>query len=754
MVEAPENEESEAGSGDGEGAGTGNGNRHARGAGTEPLRFSLLGPLTAHRGTTELPLGSPQQRAVLAMLLMRGGRAVGVSDLVEGVWGTEPPQGAVSVLRTYVSRLRKLLEPVRPAGQPPALLTSLGDGYALRTDPLATDLADCEAAVARARRDWTEGRRERSLALLRSALDTWENPALAGVPGPYAAALRADLAERRLGILELRLRLELERGRHQAVVAELLTLRDTHPRREALCELLLLALYRCGRQAEALEAYARTRRHLVDELGIEPGPPLRALHARILSGDPGLRPAPAPRRPTAVRPSQLPADLPTFTGRRTELGHLTALLLGAGPAPPPTGSPFPASPPMTIAVINGMPGVGKTALALHWAHRVAHRFPGGSLHVDLRGHGPGHGPGGGPREPGEVLEAFLAALGVAPSAVPAGLDARAALYRGVLAERRVLIVLDNARDLAQVQPLLPGATGCLVVVTGRSPFSGLVARYGACPLALAPLTAADSREMLARRLGRARVTAEPDAADTIVELCARLPLALADVAARAAHHPGFRLAHLAAELRTCHGGLDAFTGPDTGSDAGTGTAFSWSYRALSPEAATLLRRLAQHPGPDLGLAAAVALAALPGPRVRARLAELTGSGLLHETAPGRFALHRLIRLYALERAAEQDTPPERAAATARLLDHCLHTSHHAAAVLGPPPRQAFPLPPPVPGSAPLRFGDRRQAANWLRAERRTLRAIVEYAAAHGHRDHAWRTAHALDPRLDRAGIAG
>ncbi|MEU9338183.1 BTAD domain-containing putative transcriptional regulator [Streptomyces sp. NPDC048290] len=720
-----------------------------------PLRFSLLGPLRGRRGTAELALGSPQQRAVLAMLLLNRGRAVGVSDLVEGVWGDEPPQGAVSVLRTYVSRLRKLLEPVRRAGQPPAVLTSLGDGYALHTDLLSTDLADCEKAVTHARRHWAEGRGECALAQLRSALDAWESPALAGVPGPYAEAMRADLAERRLSTLELRLRLELELGRHPAVVAELLALRDAHPVREAVSELLLLALYRCGRQAEALEAYARTRRHLVDELGIEPGPSLRALHTRILSGDPGLLPvpplptaaparAPAPRRAPGVRPSQLPADLPTFTGRRTELGHLTALLLDEVPPPAAPGT---RPPGMAIAVVNGMPGVGKTALALHWAHRVAHRFPDGTLHVDLRG----YGPGGGPREPGQVLEAFLAALGVAPSAVPAGLDARAALYRSVLADRRVLIVLDNARDIAQVQPLLPGAAGCLVLVTGRGRLSGLVARHGACPLPLGPLSATESREMLARRLGGHRVAAEPDAADTIVELCARLPLALADVAARAAHHPGFRLAHLAAELRAGHGSLDAFTGHDTGADPDT--VFSWSYRTLSAEAAALLRLLAQHPGPDLGLAVAAALTGQPGPRVRPRLTELTGASLLHEPFPGRFVLHTLVRAYALERAAEQDSARERTAATFRLLDHYLHTTHHAAAFLGPR-RPSVLLPPPVAGSAPLRFGDRAQAANWLRAECRTLRAVVEYAAAHGHRDHAWHTAHALDPHLGCTDLAG
>ncbi|MFE2041326.1 BTAD domain-containing putative transcriptional regulator [Streptomyces sp. NPDC059477] len=704
--------------------------------GIEPLRFSLLGPLRGRRGTSELALGSPQQRAVLAMLLLRRGHAVGVAELVEGVWGGEPPPGAVAVLRTYVSRLRKLLEPVRGRGQAPEVLMSLGDGYALRTDKVATDLADCEEAVAQAKQHRAGGRPDRALGPLCAALAGWDSHALAGVPGPYAGSARLDLAERRLSVLELRLRVELELGRHEAVVAELLALRDAHPMREAVSELLLLALYRCGRQAEALAAYARTRRTLIDELGIEPGPSLRALHTRLLAGDPALTPAPTP--PTArtgIRPSQLPTDLPVFTGRRTALGHLTALLLGDG-GPGASGA--------TIAVVNGMAGVGKTALALHWGHRIAHRFPDGSLHVDLRG----HGPGGTGMAPGEVLEAFLVALGVAPHAVPEGLDARAALYRSVLAARRVLIVLDNARDTAQVEPLLPGAAGCLVVVTGRGRFSGLVARHGAHPLTPAPLSAGESRELLARRLGGARIAAEPEAARTIVDLCAGLPLALADVAARAAHHPGFRLAHLAAELRDSHGTLDAFTGHDTGTDPRT--AFSWSYRALSPGAAVLLRRLALHPGPDIGVRAAAALADGDGRRVRALLTELTGASLLIEHLPGRFVLHDLLRAYARERAAEQDTPYERDTATRRLLDHHLHTAHHAGAVLDPF-RTALPLPARAADSAPLRFADGEQATTWLRAERQVLRALVEHAADQGHHEHAWRLAHALDPHFDRLG---
>ncbi|WP_343244277.1 BTAD domain-containing putative transcriptional regulator [Streptomyces sp. SID14446] len=717
-------------------------------------------------------LGPPQQRAVLAVLLLRGGRAAGVGELVDGVWGHTPPSGAVPMLRTYASRLRKVLEPARPAGAPPRLLVSVGDGYALRTEEITSDLGVFEESLAQAERRRAAGDSRAAARLLGGALAAWQGPALGGVPGPFARAERTRLAERRLGAQEYRLRVELELGRHEAVLPELKALRDAQPLREAVCELLLVALYRCGRRAEALEIYARTRRTLVDELGIEPGPSLRAAHARLLTGEPDLSPPPVPvpapatsvtatsatsatsadearadtgpaddregaepvRARGDVHPSQLPADLALFTGREAELGLVEALL-------PADDHPDKA----VIGLINGMAGAGKTTLAVHWAHRAAHRFPDGSLYVNLRG----YTQGGSVMHPSEALETFLVALGVAPQAVPEGLDAQAALYRSVLARRRVLIVLDNARDTEQIRPLLPGTPGCLVIVTSRSRLTGLVAGHGAHPLTLGPLTGDEARAMLARRLGPSRVEAEPQAADAIVGLCARLPLALAIVAARAAHHPGFRLADIAGELRENHGSLDAFTGGDARTDVRA--VFSWSYHALSQPAAALFRRLSLHPGPDIGTAAAAALAAEPARTVRARLGELTGASLLGEHAPGRYAFHDLLRAYAGELADAEDGAEQRAAALLRLHDHYLHTTHNASATIGPL-RETLPLPSSTTDSGPLRFTGRKQALNWLRAERHVLRAVVEQAAAHGHEDHAWRTAVGLDLYFDRLGF--
>ncbi|MFD8304018.1 BTAD domain-containing putative transcriptional regulator [Streptomyces sp. NPDC059690] len=773
------------------------------------FRFSLLGPLRGWRQETELPLGPPQQRAVLALLLLRRGRAVGVGELVDGIWGADPPTAAVSVLRTYVSRLRRLLEPDRPADGAPRLVVSLGDGYALRAAAVVSDVDRFEDLVARAGARHAEGDDRTAVQLLRSALGLWEGTPLAGVPGPRAEAERRRLEERRLAALETRLRIELDLGQHARVLPELTALYEAHPLREALCELLVLALYRGGRRAEALAVYDRTRRTLVEELGIEPGPSLLAARAGLLSdGGSGSTPPPSRREapaggglpdtapgaghlsgpttgsgdlfgaagagfgavaeaggpgeepfgeggsgPTdaggadrtddgpggpghgvsAVRPSQLPTDLATFTGRRAQLDGAAALL-------PDQGHPQTS----VIGLISGMAGAGKTTLAVHWAHRIAHRFPDGSLYVNLRG----YDPSGSRMNPGEAIETFLVALGVAQQAVPEELEARAALYRGVLADRRVLIVLDNAADSEQVTPLLPAAPGCLVIVTSRSRLSGLVARHGAHPLALNPLSAEESLELLARRLGDARVDAEPEAARAIVGLCAGLPLALSIVAARAALNPGFRLAGIAEELRQDHGSLDAFAGGDAGTDARA--VFSWSYHALSPETAGLFRRLALHPGPDITVAAAAALAGVERRGVRTLLTELTGASLLIERAPGRYVFHDLLRAYAAELTEDEDGEAVCRAALLRMHDHFLFTAHGASMVLDPF-RETIPLPASTTDAAPLRFNDRAEATAWLRTERYVLREIVAHAATHGFDTHAWRTAAALDVYFNRLG---
>ncbi|MFE9601389.1 BTAD domain-containing putative transcriptional regulator [Streptomyces hokutonensis] len=710
----------------------------------DSVRFSVLGPVRAWHGEQELDLGSPQQRAVLAALLLRRGRPVALTELLDAVWGEEQPAASVSVLRTYVSRLRKVLEPERDTSEDPLLVVSVGDGYVVRLPNDALDLAMFEERVAEAKRLRAAGELSAAADLLHTALDGWQGAALAGVPGPLAESESSRLNEEQLAALEVRLDLDVELGRHDEVIAELISLSGKHPLREQLCRLLMLALYRSGRQAEALETYRRTRSTLVAELGIEPGAPLQDLHDRILAADSSLAPplppsqdeqavspAAAPAVPSAetvppteahaVRPAQLPADLPTFTGRDVELDGTRTLF--------PEGGNLPAA--VVISAIGGMAGIGKTTLAVHWAHRIADLFPDGQLFINLRG----FDPTGSIVTPEEAIRILIDALGVPPERIPAGLEAQTALYRSLLAERRVLVLLDNARDTDQVRPLLPGSPGCLVIVTSRNQLTGLVAGDGAHPLRLNPLTPAEAHDFLARRLSARRLAAEPEAAQEIVTQCARLPLALAIVAARATAHPGFALSAIAEELRDCQGSLDAFTGNDITLDVRA--VFSLSYQALSAPAARLFRLLGLHSGPDISGPAAAALAGLPLRKTRGVLAELSRAHLLIEHFPGRYTLHDLLRVYAAERMRADETPQERDHALERLLAWYLHSAEATYSHITPQ-RRRIPLEPLPPSCLPATFTTRDQALEWCETERANLVAAVHTAAASGRAGVAWR----------------
>ncbi|WP_431995859.1 AfsR/SARP family transcriptional regulator [Streptomyces griseoflavus] len=696
-----------------------------------PLRFAVLGPLRAWRGEQELELGSPQQRAVLAALLLRGGRPATLGELIDGVWGERPPAAAVSVLRTYVSRLRKVLEPDRNRAGGPRVVVSVGDGYLLRAPEDALDLTVVRQRAADARALRAEGDPSAAAGLLHAALDGWDGTALAGIPGPLAEAERARLDEERLALLECRIDNDLDLGRHTEVIAELMSLTRAYPMKEQLSRLLMLALYRSGRQADALAVFRTARRTLVDQLGIEPGAALRELHDRILAADESLallpprqQAQPPPARPPApaTRPAQLPADLPTFVGRHSELDRVRALL--------PEDGRMPST--VIIGAIGGMGGIGKTTLAVHWAHEIAGRFPDGQLCLNLRG----FDPTGTVVTPEEAIRVFLDALGVPPSNIPSGLAAQAALYRSLLAERRVLILLDNARDADQVRPLLPGSPGSLVIVTSRSRLTGLVVGEGAFPLTLDQLTTSEAHDLLARRLGADRLAAEPEAAAEIITRCARLPLALAIVAAHAVGHPGFPLATIAEEVRESHGSLDAFTGGD---DITTDVraVFSWSYKALSAPAARLFRLLGLHSGPDVSAPAVAALAGLPAQETRTLLSELTRAHLVIERLPGRYTLHDLLRVYAGERVRAEDPAEERERAVERLLSWYLHSAD-ATYPLITPKRARVPLPAPPPSCRPLEFTEHEQALDWCESERANLVSAVHQAVACGRPDLAWR----------------
>ncbi len=441
-----------------------------------------------------------------------------------------------------------------------------------------------------------------------------------------------------------------------------------------------------------------------------------------------------PPVPEAAAPRQLPAAVCGFAGRAVELSALSRLLDQA----PGTGGT------VVISAIGGTAGVGKTALAVTWAHQVADRFPDGQLYVNLRG----FDPVGAPMTPAEAIRGFLDAFEVPAERIPVSLDAQAALYRSLLAGRRVLVVLDNARDVGQVRPLLPGSPGCLVVITSRNQLTSLIAAESAHSMTLDLLTTAEARLLLSHRLGPDRVATEPLAAEEIITLCARLPLALAIVAARAVTHPGFPLAALAGELRDAHGSLNAFHGGDTAADARA--VFSWSYQQLSSQAARLFQLLGLHPGPDTTAYAAASLSALSPDQARSLLTELAQAHLVTERTPGRFAFHDLLRAYAIEQAHAHETDDEQNAAMSRVLDHYLHSAQAASLRLHPRIRPLT-VPPPPPGVLPEDPPDFAAAWAWFDAEHPVLLAAIDQAAALAQDTRAWQLAWTLTDFLDRQG---
>jgi DNA-binding SARP family transcriptional activator/tetratricopeptide (TPR) repeat protein len=691
--------------------------------------FCLLGPLLVRRGGTVVPVTAGKQRVLLAALLLSANQPVSLDELDAALWGKAPPASARATLQNYVKRLRQALAETGPR------IGTLPQGYLITVAPGELDVSRFEALLGRAGKAAEEGAWGRAAVELRAALSLWRGEPLAGVPSQLLAEREAPrLAELRLAAVEARIDADLHLGRHAGVIAELGQLAGAYPLRERLHGLVMLALYRDGQQAEALAAYQRARRVLVERLGIEPGAGLQRLQQQILAADPALLlPESAAGVPAAVVPRQLPAALAHFAGRAGELKALTGVLdAAAGGAT------------VVISAIGGTAGVGKTALAVYWAHQVTEWFPDGQLYVNLRG----FDPSGAPVTPADAVRRFLDALGVPAAQIPDSPEARQGLYRSLLAGRRMLIVADNARDAAQVRPLLPGGEGCLVLVTSRSQLSSLVTAEGAHPLTLDVLSPAEARSLLEGRLGPERIAAEPRAAAELAGLCAHLPLALAIAAARAATHPGLPLAALAAELRDAAGRLDAL---DTGDAAASVRAvFSWSYRQLPAPAVRMFRLLGIHPGPDITAPAAASLAAIPDDQARQVLARLARASLLAEHAPGRYAFHDLLRAYAAEQARRTGSHAARDAAIGRVLDHYLHTAA-AATLLLDPAKEPIVLAPPRPGAAAGQPADHRQAMAWFEQEHQVLLAAVALAAGSGFDSHAWQLPWAMASFLQARG---
>jgi DNA-binding SARP family transcriptional activator/tetratricopeptide (TPR) repeat protein len=764
----------------------------------------VLGPLLIRSEGAEVLVPAPKQRVILAALALRAGQVASYDELAEIIWDGAPPAGARVAIRNYVKRLRQIMGPV--AGR---RIVTRDPGYALEAAPGEVDAlrftARCAAGGEAIRGGDPDGAAQ-AWEVLTEALGLWRGNPLVDVPSNVLITAEVPrLDALRMQAQEWRMDAGLAQGRHAELVGELTQLARDHPWRERFHAQLMLGLYRCGRQAEALEAYQRTRRLLVDELGVEPGRELRDLQAGILAADPRLAepgswtrgylgpdvPAagspgpgqPGPARPAAsqpglaavrsvpargttrvpdgtvsassgpgnsgpasraraasqdhgqaaVVPRQLPAGVAHFAGRTAELAELRAWLDEATSA----------EESVKVLVIGGTAGAGKTALAVHWAHQSAGEFPDGQLYVNLRG----FDPSGTPVPPGDALRWFLGAFGVTEEQIPDSIEAQEALYRSVLAGKRVLVILDNARDAPQVRPLLPGSPTCLALVTSRARLPGLAATEGARLVPLDVLTAGEASELLASRLGE-RAGAEPQAVRQLTEACSRLPLALSIVAARAAARPFLPLADLARELADAAGLLDALDAGDP--VASVRAVFSWSCKQLSEPAVRLFRLLGLHAGPDVSIPAAASLAGLDPAQAAAAVAELADAHLIAEHPPGRYAFHDLLRAYAADLAGTMDSEPGRRRAVHRVLDHYLHTAHSGSLVLNPA-RDFVPLDPPVPGVTAEPLGSASDARAWFEAERQVLLAAISQAADLGCDRHAWQLPWAVWLFFDREG---
>lgn len=745
---------------------------------TGSLEFRVLGPVEVRSPGQHIDIGHARQRAVLAVLILELDRVVPTELLIDRIWGDDPPATVRNVVYSYVARLKAA---IAGAGNPTAELARRDGGYVLRAPRDRSDLHRFRTLVAEAGAASDDGQAE---TLLRGAVSLWRGPALAGLPGVWLAGMRDSLEhERRAALMDLG-DIALRQGRHSALVSELSEAATAHPADERLIGQLMLALYRSGRQADALRWFEQTRLRLADDFGADPGPELQALHRQILQLDPALaapvpvavvipasasdqavevvtNPAAQSTAGSAPVPRELPADIPAFTGRATELAELDRLLASPGDLADSGGGDgsrahtsaglgpsagisdaeggYLAS-AVVISAVSGTAGVGKTALAVRWAHRSARYFPDGQLYVNLRGYDPGQ-----PVRAADALAGFLRSLGLAGPDIPADIEERAARYRTLMAARRTLVVLDNAAGSEQVRPLLPGAPGCRVLVTSRDALAGLVARDGARRLNLDLLPEQEAVALLRTLIG-SRVDTEPDAAALLASQCARLPLALRVAAELAADRPASPLADLAGELTDQQRRLELL---DAGGDprAAVRAVFWWSYRNLDARAAAAFRLLGTEPGPDLDAYATAALTATTVEQARRVLTQLARAHLIQPAASGRYTMHDLLRAYASDLADAHDSPDYRRAALTRLFDYYLYTTAAAASMLFPTERPAAPQPtgqtPPLP--------DQTAARAWLDIQLASLASTVTYTAAHGWPSHATRLAAHLYRYLDKGG---
>jgi DNA-binding SARP family transcriptional activator/tetratricopeptide (TPR) repeat protein len=661
------------------------------------VEFRLLGPVEAGIDGELLDLGPARQQCVLAALLVEVNQVVTVDQLLYRVWGDGPPYRARGTLYSYLSRLRKILAGVENAG-----IVRRSGGYAFKADPAAVDLHRFHELIARARDD-DDGQ---ASALLAEALGLWRGESFAGLDTPWINTAR-DAAEAERVTAELdHTDLRLSQGGHGALLPDLTARAAARPLDERVAGQLMLALYRCGRQADALAAYERIRRRLADELGVEPGPDLRAAHVRILRQQVPAPPASAGSPIRLPAPASLPADVPDFAGRDDDLRRMDDLHAHGA----------------KVVVLCGSAGVGKTALATRWAHRARECFPHGQLYLNL--HGYSATP---PLRPVDALSRLLRDLGIPAERIPTDLDEATGLYRSLLADRRVLVVLDNAHHPDQVRPLIPADVGSLAVITSRNRLTGLVAKDGARRLDVDVLSSDEAVELLTRTVSGHRVQAEPAAATDLAEMCSHLPLALRITAARLSEDPYRSLAEHVSEL----GGTDRLSALHIPGDteASVSGAFDLSYAALDSETRRVFRLLGLVPGPDFSVGAAAALAGCPPAHAGDMLGRLAAVCLVERHGSGRYAFHDLLRDYARTRAAEDD---ERESATDRLYNWYLRAATAASVTLYTDAATVLLEPPPARAD-----GDRAAALAFLDTERHNLVTAIQHAAEYGPRPMAW-----------------
>lgn len=689
------------------------------------MRLGILGTLlVVDDAGVEARVAASRQRVLLAALLVRANRVASVDELAEIVWDGRPPVGAAGTVRAYVMRLRRAVG----VDVAPRIVTR-DPGYLCQVSDDELDVSRFEVLCSRGGGAVRAGSWQQGSEILAEALGIWRGTVLEDVA---SQTLRGEcvehLEQERLQAVEWRVEADLHLGRHEQLVPELRDLAQRYPLREHGHAQLMVALARCGRRAEALEAYRRARTALVGELGVEPGPQLRDLHRQILEGDPAVVSGSADTEPVrvsahgpTVTPRQLPAAVAHFTGRADELRALTGLV-----EPSVRGR---GEDPVVAVAITGMAGVGKTALAMRWAHQVSDRFPDGQLYIDLQGYAPGE-----PVQPIEGLARFLRALGVAAQQIPLEVDEAGALFRSLLAGKRMLVILDNARSADQARPLLPGIGSSLVIVTSRDRVSGLTARDGAHRVDLDVLPPGEAAILVKRVIGAARSSEDPGSVEELARLCGHVPLALLIAAERVVARPRLRLADLVGQLASEHQRLDALTLDDAGT--AVRAALSWSYRTVPAEAARMFRLLGLGFGSDISAEAAAALSGTDSADARRQFALLTGAHLLEESSRDRFRLHDLLRVYAAELASALEPPQERSAAIERLLSWYIHAADAADRVLDPG-RPRVPIDPPPADVTPPAFADYDEALGWCDRESANLVAAVRHAASTGHDAIAW-----------------